>query len=105
MVAEKLTQLLRCGALALFSILLASCGSGDGPDSVDASDADTVASELSLVFRDDFGGPVVGAKIAGKIPPAALPPGNWVVETGYGNEADAPGWGNDEWQLYQKPIS
>ena len=55
MVTERLAQLLRIGALALFSCVLASCGSGDGKSSVDVSDEDLAASRMQLVFADYFG--------------------------------------------------
>ena len=75
MVAERLTQLLRNGALAIFSIFLASCGSGDGKSSVDVSQEETTASKLQLVFADYFGDPPDtnsrGAKTIAKAPLAA----------------------------------
>ncbi|MBT8437879.1 MAG: family 16 glycosylhydrolase, partial [Gammaproteobacteria bacterium] len=100
---NRLAQWLRIPAIALFSVFIASCGSGGGEDSVDASGSDSASSELRVIFRDDFGGPAArpaSPRTGAMIPPAALPVGNWVVETGYG----AGGWGNDEWQLYQNSM-
>ncbi len=92
-------QLLRLTAFACFSIFVASCGTGDGEDSIDAGGASGAGASQVLVFRDDFGGPAVSPRAASrgaKIPAAPLEAGNWVPETGYGDN----GWGNDEWQLY-----
>ena len=94
---------LRLVAITLFSIILASCGSGDGKSSVDVSQQETSASKLQLVFADYFGDPPAtnsrGAKL---VPKAALPLGNWVTDTGYGEDND--GWGNDEWQRYTNSM-
>jgi beta-glucanase (GH16 family) len=105
----RLAKSLRLPAIALFSIVLAACGSGDGEDSVDAADVDTAVGEFKLVFEDDFGGPAPPiaprsaprtAARGGPITPFGL--GNWRVDEGYGpNNA---GWGNNEWQLYQNSI-
>ncbi|MDH3632890.1 MAG: glycoside hydrolase family 16 protein, partial [Gammaproteobacteria bacterium] len=98
---NRLAQRLRIPAIALFSIILASCGSGDGEDPVNASGSDIAVGELRVIFRDDFGGPAsVSPRTAGKLSAQPLPLDNWVVETGYGDN----GWGNDEWQLYQNSI-
>ena len=94
---------LRTIALALVTLLAAGCGTGDGEESVSGSDSDANPANLRLVFRDDFGGPAAvprGPGIAAMSPPAPLPPGDWVVETGYGQN----GWGNDEWQRYTSSM-
>ena len=98
MFAENLTQTLRILTIAILSLLLASCGSGSGQDSVDAADGDSAAARYQLAFADYFGDPPdADSRSAAKaIPKAALPAGNWVVDTGYGEN----GWGNDEWQRY-----
>ncbi len=94
---------LRICALALVSLFAASCGTGDGEESVEGSADSIQGSNLRLLFRDDFGGPAAaprGAGLAAMSAPAPLPPGDWVVETGYG----VNGWGNDEWQRYTNSI-
>ncbi len=96
---NRLAQWLRIPALALFSILLASCGSGDGEDPVVGGADDTLASGLRLVFENDFGGPAGAPRTAGKAP---LTVDNWTAVTGYGPDND--GWFNDEWQLYQNSV-
>jgi beta-glucanase (GH16 family) len=106
MVTERIAQLLRIGALALFSIVLASCGSGDGKSSVDAPDAEVAVSELRLVFSDEFGDPALdvgsGGRASKSISRTALSIDNWRVETGYGD--NDLGWGNSEWQLYRNSM-
>ena len=93
---------LRYVAITLFSIVLASCGSGSGESSIEAPDKDVAASELRLVFADYFGdAPDTSSRAqARSIPKAVVEAGNWVVDTGYGEN----GWGNDEWQRYDNSI-
>jgi len=102
MLTERVALWLRISAIALFSVILASCGDGSGEDSINASADEVAGSKMELVFADDFGDPPTnGSRPAAKsIAPAPLGTGNWVVDTGYGEN----GWGNDEWQLYQNSI-
>lgn len=97
MCTDRLALVFRSVAIILFSLAVASCGSGSGKPTVNSADGAAVAGSqsLRLVFEDDFGGSIGAARLAGK---TALPASNWRVETGYGDN----GWGNDEWQNYTK---
>jgi beta-glucanase (GH16 family) len=98
MPGKSFAQWLRFGAVALFSIVLASCGGGSGESPVNVPDEEAASAEMRLVFADYFGDESsTNSKTIAKAP---LQPGNWVVDTGYGDE----GWGNDEWQLYTNSI-
>ncbi len=104
----RLANLLRVPAIAAFSIVLISCGSGDGEDSVEAAAAEVTLSGYRLVFEDDFGGPAIDGGAGAARRTAArgtgepLGAGNWRTDEGYG--PNNSGWGNDEWQLYQDSV-
>jgi hypothetical protein len=86
---NRLAQWLRIPAIALFSVLLASCGSGSGEDPVAGGEDDALVKGLRLVFEDDFGGPAGAPRAAGKLP---LNVDKWRTVTGRGPGND--GWGN-----------
>jgi len=72
--------------ITLASILLISCGTGNGPAQVsDPTASATVSPNYVLVWSDEFDG-------------NSLDAAKWNIETGYGPNGD--GWGNDEWQNY-----
>lgn len=74
--------------IVLLSVVVTSCGDGDGPTPV--LDPTPPAAEVyTLVWADEF-------DVDG--PPNVQ---NWRMETGYGDN----GWGNNEWQLYTDDTS
>ena len=100
MPALRISHWLRILAIALFSVVLASCGSGDGDDPIEVTEQELEEARFELVFEDNFDPSDANGRAAGKgAAKEALGPGNWVIDTGYGPNGD--GWGNDEWQLYQ----
>ena len=76
MPGKTFAQWLRFGAVALFSIVLASCGGGSGESSVNVPAEEAASAEMRLVFADYFGdAPATNSKTIAKAP---LPPGTCV---------------------------
>ena len=100
MIPEKVALWFRTLLFGLLSVLLASCGSGSGEDSVEVSEEETEAARYELVFADYFGDPPGEDSLgtARALPREEVPAGNWIIDVGYGPDGD--GHGNDEWQLY-----